>query len=287
MQPCSNESEFFGVSHSSNDLSTKQKLYDIIFEADTPSGKAFDVLLLIAIIISILSLIFETVDAVHDDHKLLLFRLEWIITILFTIEYGLRLWCVEKPMTYAKSFFGIIDLGAILPAYLSLMFAGFQYLLIIRVLRLLRVFRVLKMVRYVGEAAVLGNALKASSRKIFVFVFVIINVVIIVGTLMYMIEGPEHGFNNIPTSMYWTIVTLTTVGYGDIAPETATGKLLASLLMVVGYGIIAVPTGIVTAELTKAGTHQVRLLNCPQCNCKDLDEDAVYCHACGICLDEG
>ncbi len=267
-------------------LTAKQKLYDIIFEADTPAGKAFDVTLLIAIIISILSLVFETVEVIQVQYQGFLWQLEWVITILFTLEYFLRLWCVEKPLDYAKSFFGIIDLAAILPAYLSLFFVGFQYLLIIRVLRLLRVFRVLKMARYVGEATVLGNALKASWRKIFVFVFVVINVVVIVGTLMYMIEGPEHGFNNIPTSMYWTIVTLTTVGYGDIAPGSATGKILASFLMIIGYGIIAVPTGIVTAELTRAGTHQIRLLSCPKCNCSDISEDATFCHACGVVLND-
>ncbi len=263
----------------------KQQVYDIIFEADTPTGKAFDVVLLVAIVISILALILESIDSFQHLYSGPLQTLEWIITILFTVEYVLRLWCIEKPLNYAKSFFGIIDLAAILPAYLGFLLSGVQFLLIIRVFRLLRVFRVLKMVRYVGEATILGNALKASFHKISIFLFVVVNIIIIVGTLMYLIEGSDSGFDNIPISMYWTIVTLTTVGYGDIAPATPLGQILASILMILGYGIIAVPTGIVTAEITRGSTptkNSPELITCSNCLNEVSHSDAQYCFQCGV-----
>jgi voltage-gated potassium channel len=236
----------------------KRTVYDIIFESDTPLGKAFDVVLLVLIFLSIVVLMLDSMETFTQKHGALLQGIEWAITAVFTVEYVLRLWCVKQHWKYVYSFFGIIDLLSILPAYLGLVFTGFQYAMVIRVLRLLRVFRVLKMVRYMGEATVLGAALKASWRKISIFIFVVINIVTIVGTLMYLIEGPEHGFVNIPVSVYWTIVTLTTVGYGDIAPGTPLGQTLASVLMILGYGIIAVPTGIVSVELAQANqqTHE-------------------------------
>lgn len=262
--------------------SLREKFYIVIFESDTRAGRVFDVVLLVLIVLSILSLMLESIETIQQQYKQVLQIVEWMITILFSIEYLLRLWCVKTPTHYARSFFGIIDLLAVLPAYISVFFAGFQYLLVIRILRLLRVFRILKMARYLGEASILSQALKASSRKITVFIFVIINIVTVVGTLMYLIEGAENGFTNIPKSVYWAIVTLTTVGYGDIAPHTPLGQVLASFLMIMGYGIIAVPTGIVSAELTQAATHEQHQ------KADTVQQTALYCQCCGqIMQDKG
>lgn len=266
---------------SSEKISLKEQIHEIIFEADTPAGKTFDVLLLLLIISSVMAVILESVSGIQNAYGGFLKTFEWIVTILFTAEYLLRLWCVGNAMRYATSFFGIIDLLSTIPTYLSLFIVGGHYLLVLRALRLLRVFRVLKMVRYISEAQVLGRALKASMPKITVFIFTVITLVIIVGTAIYMIEGPEHGYTSIPVSMYWAIVTLTTVGYGDLAPLTTVGKMLASVLMIMGYGIIAVPTGIVSVELAQASNINPSTMHCRNCSKEGHAVDAAYCKHCG------
>ena len=259
------------------------RLHEIIFEADTPSGKAFDVALLVAIVISVTAAVLESVKSVRDHFGEQLLWIEWTLTVLFTIEYVLRLACVGRPAAYAKSFFGVVDLTAILPTYLSIFFSGAQSLIVIRALRLLRVFRVLKLAYFVNEAAVLASALRASRRKIIIFLGTVITVVVILGSLMYVIEGEDYGFTSIPMSIYWAIVTVTTVGYGDIAPQTVPGKFLASAAMIIGYAIIAVPTGIVTAELVQARS-SISTQACPQCAREGHDTDAIFCKFCGAAL---
>ena len=267
------------------DLSpTQQKLQEIIFEADTPAGKAFDVSLMVVIILSVVAVMLESSSAIQARYGPWLRTFEWIVTILFTIEYVLRLFCVGKPVRYARSFFGIVDLLAILPSYLSLFIPGAQSLLVIRALRLLRVFRVLKLAHFVGEASELRAALRASARKIIVFLGAVLTCTLIVGSLMYLIEGEANGFTSIPVSIYWAIVTMTTVGYGDIAPQTALGKILASAIMILGYGIIAVPTGIVSVELAGVTRKKVTTQACPQCGAGGHDADAVHCKYCGAAL---
>ena len=256
-------------------------LYEVIFEADTPAGKAFDVVLLWAIVLSIISVVLETVPAVSEEYGFYLYMFEWFVTVLFTIEYVLRIISAGKPMKYITSFYGIIDLLAILPTYISLVIVGSQYLLVIRGLRLLRVFRVLKLSRYLGEADTLKRALKHSSAKIIVFLGTVLTLVIIIGAIMYLIEGPKNGFTSIPTSMYWAIVTLTTVGYGDIAPQTVVGQILASFVMILGYAIIAVPTGIVSVELGKVDRESKPGKACVNCGLQEHADDAVYCKRCG------
>ena len=228
----------------------RHRAHEVIYEADTPAGKAFDVALIATILLSILVVMLESVAGVKKEFGTVLRSAEWAFTILFTLEYGLRILCVGRPLRYVRSFYGVVDLLAILPTYVSLIFPGAQALLVIRALRILRVFRVLKLVSYVSETETLMRAMRASGRKILIFVFGIMTLVVILGSWMYLIEGPEHGFTSIPKSIYWAIVTLTTVGYGDITPETSLGQALASVIMIMGYGIIAVPTGIITAELT-------------------------------------
>jgi len=259
----------------------RSRLREIIFEADTPAGKAFDVILIWCIIISVTTVILESVKQVHDSYGTVFYAVEWFFTILFTIEYILRLISVGKPIRYATSFFGIVDLLAVIPTYISIFIPGGQYLLSIRILRLLRIFRIFKLRAYLSEAAILTSALRASRRKISVFLFVIAAIVVIIGSLIYVIEGEEHGFTDIPTSIYWAIVTLTTVGYGDISPHTPTGKALASLVMIMGYGVIAVPTGIVTVEMSHAARRPVSTRICRQCSSEGHDIDATHCKYCG------
>jgi len=227
----------------------KEQLYQIIFESDTPLGKAFDVALLIAILLSIITVMLESVSDIETNYGPTIRTLEWTFTVLFTVEYFLRIYCARRRRRYLLSFYGLVDLIAILPTYLSLIVAGSQYVLIVRSLRLLRVFRVLKLYHFLGEAEVLGMALRKSAAKITVFIGTVVTLIFIIGSVMYMIEGPENGFTSIPVAIYWAVVTLTTVGYGDIAPQTIAGQLLASVVMIMGYGIIAVPTGIVSVEL--------------------------------------
>lgn len=268
---------------------TKERLFEIIFKADTKEGKAFDVVLITLIVISIVTVILDSVPGIstsmHDAFKII----EWIITIFFTIEYILRIIVVRNSFKYVSSFYGIIDLLATLPTYIGLIVSGGSSLLIIRALRLLRIFRVFKLSRYTVAGSVIGGALRASKAKIAVFLVAVTTVIIIIGTLMYLVEGSENGFTSIPRSIYWTIVTITTVGYGDIAPATALGQFLASLTMLTGYSIIAVPTGIVSAEMN----YQQRLFHmgesgsrtCPKCNAAGHDADASYCKICGTKLD--
>jgi len=259
----------------------KSKLYKIIFEAETPAGKAFDIALIICIILSIGVIMLESVDSVKDQIGGILLTFEWIFTIVFTIEYILRVWVITNKRRYVYSFYGIIDLVSILPTYLSLILTGASVILIIRSVRLLRVFRVLKLGRFVGESQALVTALKASRHKITVFLVTVVTSVILAGTLMYLIEGKENGFNNIPTRIYWAIVTLTTVGYGDISPSTPLGQAVASVIMILGYGIIAIPTGIVTAEIALQKSKGVTSKTCPSCIREGHDADATHCKFCG------
>ena len=262
----------------------KERVHEIIFEADTPAGKLFDVVLLLAIVASVLIIMLESVQSIDDLYDREFKQLEWTFTFLFTLEYGFRIYAIKKPWKYIFSFYGIIDLLSILPTYLGLFVSGnTEGLLVIRSIRLIRVFRVLKLTRFLGEANNLGNALLASRRKILVFLMVVVMVTIITGTFMYLIEGAEHGFDSIPKSIYWAIVTLTTVGYGDISPGTTLGQFFASVIMIMGYGIIAVPTGIVSAELAKQPLIN-NTQSCHNCGEDSHDDKAKYCHQCGEAL---
>ena len=269
--------------HADNNV-WRQKLFEIIFEADTPAGKWFDIVLIICILLSVIIVMLDSVSSVRAKYGQLLYAVEWFFTILFTAEYVLRLLCVGRPIRYAVSFFGIVDLLAILPTYMSLLFFGSRYLAVIRVLRVLRVFRVLKLGHHTKEAAVLKKALYASRRKILVFLVVVMTMVVIIGSLMYVIEGQEGHFTSIPRSVYWAIVTLTTVGYGDISPQTGPGQFLAAIVMILGYSIIAIPTGIVTVELSQAHKEQSNTQACPGCSAEGHASDAVYCKFCGTKL---
>lgn len=261
--------------------SWRQRTHEIIFEADTPVGKLFDVLLIISILASVIAVMLDSISAVRIQHASLLYGIEWFFTILFTIEYILRMSCVGRPIKYATSFYGVVDLLAIIPTYLSVMLPGSQYLLVIRILRILRIFRILKLVPYLGEAQLLTQALRASGRKIAVFLFTVLTLVVIFGSLMYVIEGEANGFTSIPRSIYWAIVTLTTVGYGQVAPQTPLGQLLASGVMILGYGIIAVPTGIVTVEMSQAFSRKISTQSCPECSAEGHEPDATHCKFCG------
>lgn len=262
--------------------SWRRKLHDIIYEADTPAGKLFDVVLLILIVVSVVFVMIESVRGLSQETYDFLYIGEWIITIFFSIEYLFRIISVRKPFRYIFSFYGIIDFLSTIPLYLSFILAGSNYLLTVRALRLLRVFRILKITRYIGEANRLKKALDDSKAKIFVFLFAVLIVSVIAGTLMYLIEGEEHGFTSIPRSIYWCIVTLTTVGFGDIAPVTPLGQLLATVIMILGYGIIAVPTGIVSAEYTRAKDMiSTNTQSCPNCSASLHSDNAKYCYDCG------
>lgn len=260
----------------------RERLYVIIFESDTPLGKAFDVALIVAILGSVTAVCLETVPSYRAVHGDTFLAIEWGFTVLFTVEYVLRLYCAHNAWRYVTSFFGLVDLLAIVPTYISLLVPGAQYMLVIRLLRTLRVFRVLKLAEYLEGADVLASALRASRQKIIVFIATVLTLVVILGALMYLIEGPEHGFTSIPTSIYWAVVTLTTVGYGDISPQTNLGRLLSVFVMVLGYGIIAVPTGIVTAELSRVQPNRSR--HCPACNTPGHVSDANFCTFCGARL---
>ncbi len=263
----------------------QKRLHEIIFEADTPGGRLFDITLILIIILSVLAVMLDSVQSIHDRYGTLLYVVEWFFTILFSIEYIMRLFAVGKPWRYVRSFYGIVDLLAVLPTYFSMIIPGSQYLLVIRLLRVLRIFRVLKLVQYLTEARILLQALRSSGRKIAVFLFTVITLVIIFGALMYLIEDEQHGFTNIPRSIYWAIVTLTTVGYGDISPQTPIGQMVAALIMILGYSIIVVPTGIVSAEMTLvAAKGQVSTQACPECGAEGHDSDARYCKHCSAKL---
>ena len=264
----------------------RRRLFIVIFGTDTPAGRRFDIALLWAIMLSILTVMLESVDFIRHEYGNWLRLAEWVFTIVFTIEYLARIISIRKPWYYITSFYGIIDFVSIIPTYLSLFLVGGQYLLVIRGLRLLRVFRVLKLSRYMGEASTLSSALKASRHKIAVFLWAVFTIVMIMGTIMYLVEGGENGFTSIPKSIYWAIVTLTTVGYGDIAPQTPLGQVLASVIMILGYSIIAVPTGIVTAELTQAKITNRLIQDCEKCGFDNHAPDALYCKKCGTLLEK-
>ncbi|WP_424961578.1 ion transporter [Ekhidna sp.] len=266
----------------------RNQLFEIVFGTETRAGKLFDIVLLWAIVLSVVSVMLESVKEIRESYDTVFVVLEWFFTVLFSVEYLLRLFITAKPKKYAFSFFGIVDLLATLPTYITLFMAGGSYLVVIRSLRLLRIFRILKLGRYLREASVLSNALAASRYKIFVFLGAVFTLAMIMGTLMYMIEGGESGFTSIPRSIYWAIVTITTVGYGDIAPQTITGQAFASLLMLMGYAIIAVPTGIVTTEIAQAErnkkTEESNKRTCAACGKKGHDEDAIFCKNCSAKL---
>lgn len=276
----------------------KRKLHQIIYEADTPAGKLFDVILLIAIIASIILVMLESVNEIDAKYHNVLNISEWIITILFSIEYIARIITVNKPLKYITSFYGIVDFLSTIPKYLSFIFVGTHALVALRALRLLRVFRILKLARYLGASNHLMSAIKASRAKIAVFLFAVVIVAVIMGTVMYLVEGEENGFTNIPKSVYWCIVTLTTVGFGDIAPQTPFGQFLAAIIMVLGYGIIAVPTGIVSAEYTSLSKDdnkstpgnpqrpeiQLNSQSCNNCLAEKHKDNAEFCYRCGYSL---
>lgn len=262
------------------------RLFRIIFQSDTRAGRRFDEALIVAILLSVAVVLVDSVGDIASRHGRVLDALEWFFTLLFTVEYAARLACIRHPARYATSFFGVVDLVSVLPTYFAFFFPEAHALIDVRILRLLRVFRIFKLSAYIGEYRLLAAAIAASRRKILVFLSVVVMIVLIVGTLMYIIEGPDRGFTTIPTAVYWAIVTMTTVGYGDITPQTPLGRALASLMMLIGWGILAVPTGIVTAEMT-AQRFGIRLPDrrgCSACGSKGHDADAVYCRKCGAAL---
>lgn len=259
---------------------TKEKLYQIVFKSDTKAGKLFDVVLLWSIFISVLVAVFDSLPSLTEQQRNFFYVLEWIFTVLFSVEYLVRIYISEKPRRYVLSFWGVIDLLAIIPTYLSLIFYGYQYLLVVRILRLLRVFRILRLIRFYTESMLLLRALKSSFFKVSIFLSVVVIAAILMGTVMYVVEHGQNGFTSIPQSIYWAIVTITTVGYGDIVPTTVLGKLISSLIMFLGYSIIAVPTGILTMEMTKKVASPII---CPDCN-EENKGTAHYCNGCGLKL---
>lgn len=263
---------------------TKPDLYEIIFETDTVPGRVFDLGIIFLILLSIIAVMLESVSEFNQQYGKLIKYAEWVITIMFTLEYLIRIRIVDKSWSYIFSFYGIIDFLSIIPTYIGIFITGTQSLLVIRVLRLLRIFRILKITRYLDEGKILLIALKSSRIKIGVFLFTVLTLVIIIGTLMYLIEGEKHGFTSIPKSIYWAIVTLTTVGYGDITPQTPLGQFLSGLVMIMGYGIIAVPTGIVSVELANTMNKGVTSTVCHNCLKEGHDLDAEYCKFCGATL---
>lgn len=266
--------------------SFRAKTFHVIFGHEAGWGRTFDAILIVLILASVSAVMLDSVAGVSTRFGSQLQAVEWAFTLLFTVEYAFRIWCVRNPRAYSLSFFGVIDLLAVLPTYLSLLLPGGQFLAVIRVLRVIRVFRVFKLVRFIGEASLLSTALRNARHKISVFLVTIVCIVIVVGSLMYLVEGPAGGFTSIPRGVYWAVVTLTTVGYGDIAPTTPLGQTLASLVMILGYGIIAVPTGIVTAEIARlpGGSHGRTIRECPECESVETDTDARYCRFCAAAL---
>jgi voltage-gated potassium channel len=259
----------------------KHKLYTIIFEAETPAGRNFDLALILIILFSVGLVILESIPAYQLQYGATLYYLEWVMTGIFLTEYFLRIYCVRRPLDYIFSFFGIIDFFSSFATIISIFVPGAQSFLIVRSLRLLRIFRILKLARYFSESMIIINALRASRIKISVFLFAVLILVLLAGTTMYIVEGPAAGYTNIPVSMYWAVVTLTTVGYGDISPQTDLGRLIASCLMIVGYAIIAVPTGIVTSEFTRRQFFPLSTKSCQACNAEDHLDDAIFCRRCG------
>lgn len=261
----------------------RHRVHEVVFESETTAGRAFDITVIALILLSVAAVILESVRYVRDIFGPELQIAEWTFTILFTLEYILRLVSVKRPLRYALSFYGLVDLVAIVPTYLSLFIPGTHFFLTVRLLRLLRIFRILKLAEYTSASRVITSALIASRKKIFVFLVAVLTIVTVVGSLMYAVEGEENGFTDIPTSIYWAIVTMTTVGYGDLSPQTPLGKFFASVVMILGYGIIAVPTGIVTAELARSGRAESSQV-CPECHAEPHDIDALHCKYCGTKL---
>jgi voltage-gated potassium channel len=262
----------------------RSELYRIIFGTDTPAGQRFDLILIYSILVSVLAVILDTVDALNVRFASGFFFIEWFFTGLFTLEYVLRIYCSPNRLKYLFSFYGVVDLISIIPSYLGLIISGAQYLLIIRLLRVLRIFRVLKLVRYLSEADVLLRSINQARRKIFVFFSLVLVLSTLFGCLMYVVEGPGNGFSSIPKSIYWTIVTITTVGYGDITPHTVVGQLISTMAMLTGYSIIAIPTGIITAELANEMRRDKSIYPCPNCVKAGHDIDAIHCKWCGAAL---
>ena len=266
-------------------MTLRDKLRIIIFEADTRAGGRFDVALIVMILLSVLTVMLDSVPEINARYGQQLYYAEWAYTLLFTVEYLIRLWCIEHSWRYARSFYGLVDLLSILPTYISLWVPGAQFFLAVRILRVLRIFRVLRMVRYVGEAELIAQALTASRRKIAVFIASVLALMVIFGSLIYIVEGESNpAFASIPHSIYWAVTTMTTVGYGDIAPVTPLGQGIAALIMIMGYGIIAVPTGIVTLELNEANRRQANTRTCPECAAEGHSREASFCWRCGEAL---
>lgn len=263
-------------------LAWQQRLHQTIYESNTAAGKAFDVVLLLLIIASIAVVMLDSIQSLHNRYGRLFYILEWVFTALFTVEYILRLICISRPWGYVTSWLGVIDLLAIIPSYLSIFFAGAQSLLVFRALRLLRIFRIFKLTHFITEMRFLRTAISGSLKKISIFMLVVLALVVILGSVMYLIEGRENGFTSIPESVYWAVVTITTVGYGDISPATPLDKFIAAFIMFIGYGIIAVPTGIVTNEMVNAvRTRKEQHETCPACGLEGHDGDARFCKRCG------
>ncbi|MCS6230273.1 ion transporter [Shewanella baltica] len=263
----------------------KRQLRTIIFGTDTPAGRYFDIALMACIVLSVGLVFLDTVEMFHREYGQIIRVLEWVFTVIFTIEYGLRLYCATHPVLYARSFYGVVDLLSVLPSYLALLIPGANFTLVIRILRLFRIFRVLKLLRYLSEGNVLLRAMMQSSRKVFLFFFSVSLIVMVLSAVMYVVEGPDNGFSSIPKSVYWTIVTITTVGYGDITPKTGLGQAIAAFTMLIGYSIIAIPTGILTAEISQEVGRHRDLRSCNQCHKTGHDLDAMYCSRCGCELD--
>ena len=264
-----------------SELTLRERWRHIIFGTDTRAGALFDKLLIVTILISVLAVMLDSIQSVNDDWGRELYLAEWFFTLLFSVEYLVRLWVSERPARYARSFFGIVDLLSVIPTYLSLIAPGANYLLTIRVLRVLRIFRVLKLIQFMSEAGELADALLRSRRKVGVFMFSILVLMVLFGSLMYVIEGPENGFTSIPMSIYWAVVTITTVGYGDVIPQTELGRTIATLAMITGYAIIAVPTGIVSAEISASAIRRRFGRECPNCHLHEHEPDSFYCKRCG------
>ncbi len=267
-----------------NNTKIKNQIYEIIFESDTPAGKGFDLLLIVSILLSVIVVMLDSVQYYNNRYGEILYIMEWFFTLLFTIEFSLRIYCIGKPVLYLKSFFGIIDFLSIIPTYISIFFPASRYLIVIRILRVLRIFRILKLILYIGEANMLMKAMYSSRRKIIVFLFSILTLVTIFGSIMYLLEGEANGFTSIPRSIYWAIVTITTVGYGDISPQTELGQAIASMAMIIGYATIAIPTGIISAEYItiKQSTNNIA---CTGCGDENHEDDAKFCKVCGTDLE--
>ncbi|MBO1519776.1 ion transporter [Oceanisphaera pacifica] len=260
---------------------SKEVLYSVIFGTETPAGRRFDLALIVVILLSIIVLLLDSMSSVRAHIGGSLYVLEWLFTLLFTLEYGVRIYCAQNRLAYIRSFYGIIDALAVMPTYLSIFIPGLSFLLMVRLLRVLRIFRILKLIRYANEANVLLRSLNQSRRKIMVFFSSLFILVTLFGSLLYAVEGPEHGFTSIPVSIYWAIVTITTVGFGDITPQTPLGQGIAAVTMLMGYAIIAVPTGILSAELGREMRREYNMRHCPLCDKSGHDQDADYCKYCG------